>query len=504
MTNRRQIKIGAVISYIAIFINIAAMLIYLPWMKNQIGIENYGLYTLANSFIAMFLMDFGIGAAVSRFVSKYRAEGNLEAANNLVGTVYKLFIVIDAIIFTVLFIVFFFIGSIYQGLTSAELGIFKRLYIIIVSFSIFSFPFTTLNGIFNAYEQFIWLKVCDLLQKLLSIGLIVLALLNKSDVVMMVAAHAVSGIIVVILKIILVKRLTPIKPNFKFKDKALLKEIFGFSVWITVLGIAQRFTYNIAPSILGIVSNSSEIAFYSPASAIAGYFYTFAIAINGLFLPTISRKIVQNKEGDILSLMIRVGRFQVVVLGMLYVGFATIGREFIVLWMGKEFYISYYCVLLLAFPTIFEYSQQIANTTIIAKNKVKLQSIGFISASVLNLIISPIFSYFWGAIGVSIGIVITAFINFIYINIIYYRVLKINVFSFYRKCYLPILIPIVGGILISMLIGHFIPVNGWFGVIIKGTISVVVFFIFTFIFHISKEEKGSVIHFIKKKLFKRG
>ena len=504
MDSSKQIKIGAVISYLAIFINIAAMLFYTPWMKDQIGIENYGLYTLANSFIAMFLMDFGIGSSVSRFVAKYRAEGNLEAANNLVGMVYKLFIIIDAVIFTVLFILFFFIEQIYQGLTANELELFKQLYLIMAAFSIFSFPFTTLNGVFNAYEKFVPLKICDLLQKLLSIGFIVAALLFNGNVVSMVTAHAASGILVVILKLILVNRMTPVKPNFKVKDKSLLKEILSFSIWVTVLGIAQRLTYNVAPSILGIVSNSREIALYSPASAIAGYFYTFATAINGLFLPTISRKIAQKKEEDILPLMVTVGRFQVVVLGMLYVGFATVGREFMVLWMGEEFLVSYYCVLLLAFPTIFEYSQQIANTTIIAKNKVKLQSIGLLVTSLINIIISPILSHYFGSVGVSIGIVITAFLNLIFLNVVYYRVLKINVFTFYRQCYLPILFPIIGGIAISVLIANAIHLSGWLGVLIKGAISVIVFFGLTFIFHISKDEKKKVFGIIKRKLLRKG
>ena len=501
MTGGKQIKLGAIISYIAIFINIAAMLIYTPWMKNQIGMENYGLYTLAHSFITMFLMDFGIGSSVARFVAKYRAEGDLEAANNLVGMVYKLFILIDAIIFTILLVLFFFIEQIYQGLTPTELALFKQLYLIMAAFSIFSFPFTTLNGIFNAYEKFVPLKLCDLLQKLLSIGFIVAALLNNSNVVAMVTAHALSGIIVVFLKLILVKRLTPIKPNFKIKDKSLLKEILSFSIWITVLGIAQRLTYNIAPSILGIVSNSREIALYSPASAIAGYFYTFATAINGLFLPTISRKIAQKREEDILPLMIGVGRFQVVVLGLLYVGFATVGREFMVLWMGEEFLVSYYCVLLLALPTIFEYSQQIANTTIVAKNKVKLQSIGLLVTSLINIIVSPILSHFLGSVGVSLGIIITAFLNLIFLNFVYYKVLKINVFSFYRQCYLPILIPLAGGIAISMLLTEFIPINGWLGIIVKGTVSIIVFFVLTFIFHIKREEKKQLLSFIKNKFF---
>lgn len=502
MNSSKQIKWGAIISYLAIFINIAAMLLYTPWMKDQIGIENYGLYTLANSFIAMFLMDFGIGSAVSRFISKYRAEGNIEAANNFMGLVCKLFIIIDIIIFSVLIILFFFIERIYQGLTAAELDIFKNLYLVIAAFSIFSFPFTTLNGLFNAYEKFIPLKICDLLQKLTSILFIVAALLNKGDVVAMVTAHAFSGIIVVIIKLIIVKRTIPIKPNFRIRDKALVNELLGFSIWVTVLGVAQRLTYNVAPSILGIVSNSREIALYSPASAIAGYFYTFATAINGLFLPTISNKIAQKKENEILPLMIGVGRFQVVVLGMLYVGFATIGREFMILWMGKEFEISYYCVLLLAFPTIFEYSQQIANTTIIAKNKVKQHSIGLLASALVNIMVSPFLSHFLGSVGVCIGIVIAAAFNFVYLNVIYYRVLNINVFTFYRECYLPIFIPIVAGIAISMLISTVIPIVGWLGIVIKGLISVVVFFMLVFIFHIKKSEKKRIVDAVLKRIRK--
>ena len=92
MNSSKQIKLGAMISYIAIFVNIAAMLIYTPWMKNQIGMANYGLYNLAHSFITMFLMDFGIGASVARFVAKYRAENNLEAVNKLMGIVTKIYI----------------------------------------------------------------------------------------------------------------------------------------------------------------------------------------------------------------------------------------------------------------------------------------------------------------------------------------------------------------------------------------------------------------------------
>ena len=164
-----QIKLGAVISYIALAVSILTGLLYTPWMKNRIGIENYGLYTLATSLISIFMLDFGLGSAVSRFVSKYRAEGDIESANNIMGVIYKLYIAIDIVIVFVLIVLFFFLENIYTSLTSAEIEQFKTLYLIVSAFNIVAFPFSPLNGVLNAFEKFIQLKFCDLFSKLFTV-----------------------------------------------------------------------------------------------------------------------------------------------------------------------------------------------------------------------------------------------------------------------------------------------------------------------------------------------
>ena len=104
ISSNKQLKIGAVISYISIALNILAGFIYTPWMINMIGKGDYGLYTLANSLITLFLVDFGLGSAVSRYIAKYRAEGRQDKINNFLGLVYKLYLIIDAVIFIALII----------------------------------------------------------------------------------------------------------------------------------------------------------------------------------------------------------------------------------------------------------------------------------------------------------------------------------------------------------------------------------------------------------------
>jgi Na+-driven multidrug efflux pump len=142
-------------------------------MISQIGKSNYGLYTLASSLITIFMVDFGMSAAVTRFVSKFNAAGDQKKVNDFLGIVYKLYLTIDAVIFVVLAVVYFFLESIYAQLTPSELEIFKTLYLIVGLFSLISFPFTNLNGILTAYEKFVGLKFCDLFNK-------VFALITKS------------------------------------------------------------------------------------------------------------------------------------------------------------------------------------------------------------------------------------------------------------------------------------------------------------------------------------
>lgn len=498
--NNKQIKVGAIISYLTIIFNLIVTLLYTPWMVSKIGKSNYALFTLSTSLISIFLMDFGISSSVARFLAKYKAEGREDEIAKFLGVVYKLFLFISLLIFVVLFVIYFFINKIYNGLSVEEIAQFKELYIIVAGYSIVSFPFMPLDGILNSHEKFIQLKICGLVQKSVSILLIVLALTLGFGVVAVVSANAVSGIIAILTKIVIIRKAGIPNPDFKTKDKKIFKDIFSFSVWVTIMSIAQRCMFNLAPSILGIVSNSDEIAVFSPANSLESYFFVFASAINGLFLPKISRLIANNERDQIMDLMIKVGKYQMIVLGLIFVGFCAIGKDFMVLWMGEDYIKSYYGAILIFIPDILIFSQQIANTLMIAENKVNLQAIGYIIMAVICLGASFVLSGLYGCVGACMAIAIGYIANFIYINIVYKKAIHLDMKAFYEKCYLrtiPILIVSIG---LLFIIFHFIPQVSWMWLIIKGVIVVAVYLLLSLIFSITKTEK----EFIKRKIFKRG
>lgn len=440
MNSSKQIKLGAVFSYVAIAFNMIAGLLYTPWMISKIGQSNYGLYTLATSLITLFVMDFGMGAAVSRFVSKYNAEGNQQAVNNFLGVVYKLYLSIDAIICAVLVVVFFLIDTIYTKLNPGELEIFKVLYIIVGLFSVCSFPFTNLNGILTSYERFSEMKLCDLFHKLFIVVAMVIALLCGMGVYALVTVNAISGLLTILLKWIVIRRKTAVKINLRYSDKGLLKEIFGFSMWTTVGSLAQRLIFNITPSIIAAVSatGSVGVAVFGLATTIEGYVYTFATAINGMFMPRISKIIHDGKRDEqLLPLMIRIGRIQCMIIGLLVIGFIALGQSFIVdVWRKSDFALSYWCAVLLIVPSFFYLPMQIANTTLIVENKVKLQAYVFLIMGGINVVLSLVLSKYFGAVGASASIFVAYMVRTILMAVIYKRVLKLNMGKFFKESFL--------------------------------------------------------------------
>ena len=197
----RQLKLGAIFSYLAITINIVSALIYSPWMLRQIGSGDYGLYALSCSLINIFMLDLGIGAAVSRFVSKYLAEDSQDKVNNLLGVIYKLFLGIASLISIILIIVYFYIDDIYLSLTSEELNKFKIVYLIVATFTVLSFPLSaTLNGLMTSYEKFIEMKLCDLIHKIVVVILIVFVLLFGYGLYALVTINAIGNLLFLLVK----------------------------------------------------------------------------------------------------------------------------------------------------------------------------------------------------------------------------------------------------------------------------------------------------------------
>jgi len=499
-----QIRKGAIISYLAIILNIIAGLLYTPWMVEQIGVSDYGLYALVGSFLSYFVMDFGLGQAIARFIVNALVKGNEREIEKIISITTKIYLIIATIIAVALLITFFLLSSIFSNFTLEEIGKFKIIYCIAGFFSILNFPFTPQYGILIAYERFVVLKTTDLIQKLGVIVLMIIAILCGYGLFTLVFINGLVCFVLSLYKYWYIRYSMNVKINFNFFDKLLVKRLFKFSFWVFIIGIAQRLFLNLAPTILGIFANTAQIAVFAIGMSLDAYTWTFANALNGLFLPKVAKlSLVSHTREQINELMIKIGRLQLLIVGFIIAGIVIFGKSFVLLWMGDEFAESYIVAICLIIPGIITLTQEIANSLLFVENKIRYRAILFISASGISVVVGVLLAPYYGATGVAVGVLIALLIcHVIGMNIVYHKVLKLDIIDFFRQCHFKMFLPMILAIAISLILKYFNPISSWMVLLMQAIIFTIIFYSLTWFFFMNDYEKSllkqSIISIINK------
>ena len=498
VSNKKIVR-GVVISYVIIFVNILSGLLFTPFLIRTLGQSSFGIYTIAISLITLFMLDFGLGAAISKYISEHLINQAYEQIAHLLGMIYKLYLVIDIILASILIILYFFLGSIFTGLTPSELEVFRTIFIVVGVFTVLSFPFLSLNGILIANESFQAMKLFELFQKVFTLLFMITFLLFNGDLITLILIHAIIGLFVIVLKVYYISKHTKISIQFKKNDHAMLKMIFKISMWATIIAISERLMFTLSPTILGIVSTTSMIALFGVASAIEGYLYVVANAINGFFLPKITR-IYQHEDADrnMFDLFVRLGRVQLIIILLVFSGFVILGESFILLWLDNTYLDVYFLAILLMIPSIFYFPQELGNQALMVNNKLKLQSFVFIIMAIINIVFVFLLGRYYGALGAVISIFIAYTFRTIAMNLIYQKHLNISLKSYYTKTYVPFMIPTVITFVLGRLISMILNEVTWMHFILNGILITLVFMTSIYAFTLNKEEKLQTKEVLKR------
>lgn len=107
---------------------------------------------------------------------------------------------------------------------------------------------------------------------------------------------------------------------------------------------------------------------------------------------------------EITKLMIRVGRIQLYVVGLIIFGVVYFGKDFLYLWLGDGFEKSYYCLILVLTPCLFHLTQTIAEETLLATNNIKYRALANCIGSVLSVVSIFLLGREIGALAAGLGV----------------------------------------------------------------------------------------------------
>ncbi|MFQ7292671.1 MAG: lipopolysaccharide biosynthesis protein [Monoglobales bacterium] len=454
-----QLKAGVMLTYISEAISIMSGLIYTPIMLKLLGQSEYGLYQLSASVISYLrLLSMGFGASYIRYYARYKVTNDRESIKKLNGMYMTIYIVIGLMCLAAGSVLVMNVENIFKkSLTADEINTSRILMSFMVLNLAISFPGSVFGSHITANEQYIFQRVVNILRSLLNPCLTLPLLLMGYKSVAMVVVQTVLSVVGLITNWIFAKKKLGMSFSFKNFEMKFLRELFIFSFWIFLNQIIDQVNNQVDKFILGIYSGTISVAIYGVANQIFSMYISFSTAISSVFTPRVNKLVMQgNSDEELTGMFVKVGRLQFMLLFLAVSGLVIFGQYFISIWAGEGYSDAYIIALLLIIPSVIPWIQNLGIEIQRAKNKHQLRSIIYFIMAVINVLVSIPMAKHYGAIGTAIGTTISIILcNGIAMNIIYQKVIGINVIKFWKSIlsFIPGLIaPILAGVLIMNMI----------------------------------------------------
>lgn len=463
MKKINELKAGALLSYVNLGISTIIPFFYTPIMLRLMGQAEYGLYSLANSVISyLSLLTFGMGGAVIRYITKFRAEKKKEAEEGVIG-LFLIFYCIAALLVCVIGIVIILNTKTFfsKGLTTIEINKLKVLVIIMTLSTAVSFPVSVISSVVVAHEKYIFQKSIDIISSSLLpvINLIILSLGYRSIGLSLVGLF--MQISYGIIYIIYCMNRLQIKPRFDNMPFELGKEIFSFSCFIFIGMIADLLYWSTDKVLIGAMIGSTAVAVYNVGGVFTTMLQNMSGAISNVFVPKITSMVVlKNDTHELSELLIRIGRIQYYIVSLIITGFAVFGKNFIHYWSGDKYMDSYYIALITMIPIAVPLIQNIAYNIILAQNKHSFRSIMYLVIAVVNMISTYLVIPRYGIIGAALCTCFAYLIgNGLILNIYYWKNIHLEIPLFWKNIINNSIVPILMLLVGSYFINHILIPN---------------------------------------------
>lgn len=508
-----QVRAGAVMSYINMAIGSLIPMFYTPIMLSLLGQDEYGLYKLASTVTSyLSLISFGLGSALVRYYTKYRAAGDKEGEENMFGLFTIIFSIISAVTVIAGIVIACCIDIIYgksiQGLSSFGMSKIAEMRILIIILSVqtalnfFASPYTS---IVTSHEKFVFLQITNIITTVIIPIINIVVLYFGFASIGLVVSSFIITLITQIIYFIYVRKNIGLRPRYNNLPKNLIKEILAFSMWIFIMNIIDKLYNSTDTLIIGYIPALSTIgvAVYSIGVTFQTMICNFSSGLTSVITPKINMMVFgDSSSSELTDTMIRIGRLQCYIVSLIASGFITFGQQFINLWVGQGYSEAYWVALSVTIPACIPLVQNVALNIIIAQNKLKFRTAVFAGIAVANVFGTILCVNQFGIVGAAIvtGAAYVMGQGFL-MNWYYWKKIKLDIPRFWKNIGPMFIFPAVLSV-VSIFALKYISINSWFMLFVLIIIYTLIFILFNWFFVMNQYEKDIFIKPVKRILRK--
>lgn len=397
LDERKNIKIGALISYITLFTNICINIFYTPYLLNTIGDKNYGLWSFVVSITSWF--NVAVYALYDSYVRFSTLEKRDRGCEDRTNTIYLRLLILLALIIAlsaVTILILLYIGIIpLSKYTKSEKSIILLLFTI-STIQVLATTVLSIFKLFNEYKNnFIFVKIISLLIAIVTTILSIISIMVRPSIVGIAFITVLVNVVALLLYVVVARSSLKMKfSSDKLRDNStLVSSIFSFSAFLLITTIVSEVNSAVDKTLLGFFAGAEMVTLYQLGMSFNVYFSELAASVNSVFIPRINKLAVNEDSDGVNSLFLNISKFQTIMVSMVTGGFLVCGRDFVTAWVGNKRIVAYWVGLALLIIFSVDYSSYSSLSVQRAYGKHRIPALINFGVTILNVIISVLLLY---------------------------------------------------------------------------------------------------------------
>lgn len=415
--------------------------ISVPLLLDYFGKANYGLIALAMSVnVYLNLLDLGLSTTTIRFYSKWITERDFPRVNKLFQTNLAFYGTVGLVNSAILAIVALFAEDIFS-ITPEQLVTLRHLFGVLIVSAFIGWYTCSFGQLLCGNELVGWNQKFACIPKLAQI-VILWATLQFEFSIEWYYGLTTFSLLLLNMPFVLWK-IRQVSPYVKFWPKwdwSVTKEILPYSMNVFSFSIFQYSFYNLRPVFLGMEGTVESVADFRILTSITGVVTMFSGMFLGVLLPSTSKAVANNDRAAYYRVAYEGTKYISIVLCFCCFGMMAVGKEAILLYVGRSYVHLVPWLLLWVACQVTSYNQAISSL-ILAGSDVRAITYSSICACLLGLGVTWWLIPYYEVGGAVIGYVVYVTVQQLFYNLYYWPVkMQISSKRVWRYSLLPYLI----------------------------------------------------------------
>ncbi len=403
----KRLVTGSSLSVIALMANILTAMIMMPFIIHSLGDVDYGLWVLVASFVGYYgLLDFGMSAAATRFISRADGKGDVEEMNIILNTVGVFFAGLG---FTV-FIISVIVASMVESQVTAAL------WLTVGITCIFQFGLRGFYGLYFARIRQDILSYTTIAKLIFRTALIYYFLSTGYGVVAVAVITMVAEILFYGIDMILLKKIVPeMKISWDLVRKERVKKLINYGKFSMVLQISDLLKLRALPVIVTYTVGLTCVVYFSIAMRLMEIYQEVMHKIIGIVVPVFSQYEARDEHANIKKAFWMTFRINVMLSILFGAGIMLFSGNFINWWIGEEYEFAYGITLWLSVGLMAFTINETGKSALFGVSK--HQTFAWVSMleSIAAAMLGAVLGYLYGPLYIAIGMASV----FVYVELVH-------------------------------------------------------------------------------------